>query len=630
MTVLVFLLDNTPSMAQQTAANGEKLSYLDIAKRSVDLILKKRERTEHSEEDQYLLMTFDRPPDHVKACWTESLKDVKRAVSRVQITGTESIDRAIRRVFRLLNLERMVRGCDTYGSGRIPACAMPTFILLVTNKRTVGCDQDFVRFYRLPSHDPGALLTRQPYRWDQRLFSLVLRIPAHPPNMLPYDHPECSQETWRMQDMCRITGGMAYEVESLANLKMYVENLLHRTNVGMVVSFAMNSVEKVSGDGVNRHLVKINSAIIPCKTETSNSLATFNGNCTLSWPIPESYTIHSKLQNLPSRNAHPQLHVLPFWYNEPQYEQYFPVDKYHVCNHRVCRTILAHKCNTNMVKPIVLLDSNQKVPSVFGYLKPDAKRQHVHLFVLPFNYPELISLLDEFRLSPAAGGNRETVLKMTNYVKSVPAYYYLPLRKAFQSRMIGAWKFIPHPRCSYLPHELTLQIKFMSFKARKQRDKLFKCVQKQLDSDALFSRGGTNTGQSSKQLSSKQSIAHFINNQLTSHIRQGETVIFNGSTVTLPITRRAEDPLVGCTNLHDVNRRELIAAVMRMRHLFYHDPAENIARAGRTNIPSTLTGQHTDFPVVGQEVEQFHDIPSIRLRRQMLRDQWRKKYAGES
>ena len=53
---------------------------------------------------------------------------------------------------------------------------------------------------------PGSELTKEPFRWDQRLFSVVLRLPATPPadnqsTFIP------SAEDAPIDCMCEVTGG---------------------------------------------------------------------------------------------------------------------------------------------------------------------------------------------------------------------------------------------------------------------------------------------------------------------------------------------------------------------------------------------------------------------------------------
>jgi integrator complex subunit 6 len=60
---------------------------------------------------------------------------------------------------------------------------------------------------------PGSELTREPFRWDQRLFALVLRMTGTPPvdrdsGMVPSD---CSP----IDAMCEVTGGNFIPVQYL-------------------------------------------------------------------------------------------------------------------------------------------------------------------------------------------------------------------------------------------------------------------------------------------------------------------------------------------------------------------------------------------------------------------------------
>ena len=54
---------------------------------------------------------------------------------------------------------------------------------------------------------PGSELTKEPFRWDQRVFGLVLRMPAvctFP--MLPYFIPPAEDSA--IDSMCEVTGGL--------------------------------------------------------------------------------------------------------------------------------------------------------------------------------------------------------------------------------------------------------------------------------------------------------------------------------------------------------------------------------------------------------------------------------------
>jgi integrator complex subunit 6 len=52
---------------------------------------------------------------------------------------------------------------------------------------------------------PGAKLTREPFRWDQRTFSLVLRLPGTP--ALDRDIGLVPSDSSPIDAMCEVTGG---------------------------------------------------------------------------------------------------------------------------------------------------------------------------------------------------------------------------------------------------------------------------------------------------------------------------------------------------------------------------------------------------------------------------------------
>lgn len=111
----------------------------------------------------------------------------------------------------------------------------------------------------LPLNSPlaGSELTKEPFRWDQRLFALVLRLPgAASPDTeqlgsVPTDESAITQ-------MCEVTGGSAFLVISLGSrrniliqsilLTVFIVPLLLSSSLRTVVLRAnTEDVEPVSG-----------------------------------------------------------------------------------------------------------------------------------------------------------------------------------------------------------------------------------------------------------------------------------------------------------------------------------------------------------------------------------------------
>lgn len=89
---------------------------------------------------------------------------------------------------------------------------------------------------------PGAELTREPFRWDQRLFSLVLRLTGTPPmerdsmGLVPCDNSP-------IDTMCEVTGGRSYAITSHRMLMQCVDSLVQKIQSGVVIYF-----EKIGPD----------------------------------------------------------------------------------------------------------------------------------------------------------------------------------------------------------------------------------------------------------------------------------------------------------------------------------------------------------------------------------------------
>jgi integrator complex subunit 6 len=53
---------------------------------------------------------------------------------------------------------------------------------------------------------PGSELTKEPFRWDQRVFGIVLRMPATPPGDPMSTYVPSATDT-ALDAMCEVTGG---------------------------------------------------------------------------------------------------------------------------------------------------------------------------------------------------------------------------------------------------------------------------------------------------------------------------------------------------------------------------------------------------------------------------------------
>lgn len=116
----------------------------------------------------------------------------------------------------------------------------------------------------LPMHSlvPGSELTKEPFRWDQRIFSLVLRMagtlpPANVSEGVP--PPDLGNP---LNDMCEVTGGRSYSITSQRQLIMAIENLVQSVQPGVVINF-----EKFGPDPPPPVGQTVSSSLVDSKTK---------------------------------------------------------------------------------------------------------------------------------------------------------------------------------------------------------------------------------------------------------------------------------------------------------------------------------------------------------------------------
>lgn len=82
---------------------------------------------------------------------------------------------------------------DMYGQGRYPFYLEPAVILVISDGGKLTTQGSVQSELNLPMHSsvPGSELTREPFRWDQRLYALVLRMAGTPPLSQETGHVAC-------------------------------------------------------------------------------------------------------------------------------------------------------------------------------------------------------------------------------------------------------------------------------------------------------------------------------------------------------------------------------------------------------------------------------------------------------
>ncbi|XP_050089395.1 integrator complex subunit 6 [Anopheles aquasalis] len=600
MTIILFLVDTSASMCQRALVNGVQKSYLDIAKGAVETFLKFRQRSQDCMGDRYMLLTFEDPPNNVKAGWKENHATFMNELKNLQSTGLTSMGEALKNAFDLLNLNRMQSGIDTYGQGRCPFYLEPSVIIVLTDggKYTFrnGVHQEII----LPLHAqmPGTKLTKEPFRWDQRLFSLVLRMPGHrveerAEGKVPHDES-------MIEKMCEVTGGRSYKIKSHYVLNQCIESLVQKVQPGVVIHFDQLITNGGGGLGPSDAALAADIQFQPTKRmiyvpKQHPSQKTFPVGY---WPIPEPYWPDPKLTNLPPRDAHPKIKIISPCCDEPQVLRNFPIDKYEVEACPLTLQILSKK-EANKVWPLIVSTGMQgEMP--FGYLKPNGNLPIVHLYVLPYNYQMLLPLINDlfhkFNLNPP----NDWVYKFTNYVKTIPQYYCPFLRRALATIPNVPYQLVqyilPETLDSYLCPAVANYLKQMKNTAKQDQENLCLRVLKQLKQPKpSYHQVETlkiNPGQPLK----RDLVSHPMLRDTFAKLHS-EIGNYDNFTVVVPTLTR-QPSTKNYRNPYDIPRRDLIDEVARMRENFFRLPTSSIhlyTKDSAHSLPIADMGNYQEY-----------------------------------
>ncbi|KAI6078477.1 integrator complex subunit 6 isoform X1 [Aix galericulata] len=536
MPILLFLIDTSASMNQRTHLGT---TYLDIAKGAVETFMKLRARDPASRGDRYMLVTFEEPPYAIKAGWKENHATFMNELKNLQAEGLTTLGQSLRTAFDLLNLNRLVTGIDNYGQGRNPFFLEPAIIITVTDGSKLTTTSGIQEELHLPLNSPlpGSELTKEPFRWDQRLFALVLRLPG-------ITSPESEQMTGVPVDdsaitpMCEVTGGRSYCVCSPRMLNQCLESLVQKVQSGVVINF-----EKAGPDPspIDDGQVEIARPFGPQPWHSCHKLIYVRPNPKTGvpighWPVPESFW--------PDQNSPTLVYVS----NSAKYSE------------------LGHP---------------------FGYLKASTALNCVNLFVMPYNYPVLLPLLDDLFKVHKAKPTLKWLQSFESYLKTMPPYYLGPLKKAV--RMMGAPNLIADNVEYGLSYSVISYLKKLSQQAKIESDRVIGSVGKKVAQE---------TGIKVRSRSHNLSMAHRNDFQ---HLLQGITGEIPHRPLDLNMKEYAGFQIALLNkdlkpqtfrNAYDIPRRNLLDQLTRMR--------SNLLKSTRKLLK-------------GQDEDQVHSVPIAQM-----------------
>lgn len=637
MTIILFLVDTSASMNQRTHLGT---TVIDVAKGAVESFLKVRSRDPNSRGDRYMLLTFEDPPANVKAGWKEPSATLHAELKNLKASGQTTMGNSLKNAFDLLNLYRMANTqLDNYGYGRNPYCIDSAVIIVITDGGALTYRDNVEAELQIAMNSvvPGSELTKEPFRWDHRVFSIVIQFPASiPPDSADYPQIPFADRT-PIDTMCVATAGRSYAVFNKSMLNAALDSLCQKIQHGVVVQFDKLGpdpppVEGVRSDSENGNFKENQDSnrlqILEDSTDKkfpaslpNQPVGSVNQNWqsirrmiyvprTMAkgqqqghWPIPESFWPDINSPTLPPRTAHPQIRFT-CQQNEPIIVENVPFDKYELEPSPLTQYLLERR-QPNVCWQVFIPNSGryQDTSSPFGYLKASSSLTTVNLFVMPYNYPVILLLLDELvkihKLKPTPAWRE----RFEKYIKAMPGYYYQYLRKVL-TRM-GATNYIVDNH-EFLSYSVITYLKKLKNQAKVEMDRVNASVgQKQMHPDGILVEPRIKASVLQRR-DFTQLLASAEGNMSFLKQKGDETSMDQSFFIAVP------DPSLRpqCyRNAYDISRKSLLDQVSRMRKNLLqtaHTAHTLMEQEERHNVPVQIMGNYQKY--LEKQVPQLRQV----------------------
>ncbi|KAH3757863.1 integrator complex subunit 6 [Pelomyxa schiedti] len=451
-------------MNQRTHNN---VSLLDLAKAAIEQLVT---RLMPLRIERFLLVTCDdNPVAAVKAGWSESYSTFVQEMKNLKATDLGNLGASLRNAFKLANLFRLQTGIDSYCMGRCPWQIDPIIVILLTDGSCDITEQEL-----LDAPPPGgAGLTEEPFRWDQRLFSVLLRFPGgtSQDTSVPHDDTLYQKVHQNLTKICELAGGKCYTPHNMKSLIGALDNI---TNIiqytGVLVSF-----ESLSS-----------SPTPPPPPSALHKMLFVQQGTPGFWPIPESFFVDSKMSIIPRRPAHPVIHFAPSESGQSNFPN-IPYDKYEIEASELTQYLLNHR---SMCWQVFVKNSGKSstTKEPFGFIQASNDNK-VFLVVTAYYYTKFEELMTAYKM----GIPMQWRHQFETYLQSVPSYYIPFLKTAI--KRLGLPPVIPDHVDGALNPNVTKCLKIMKTTAEEEMVN-FRKQKEIINSQRSFEMGSSDSTQS--------------------------------------------------------------------------------------------------------------------------------------
>ncbi|CAB3409207.1 unnamed protein product [Caenorhabditis bovis] len=441
---IVFILDTSGSMSTRSHSN---ITYFDLAKNYIETFIKGRAKNDirfardpamgRDGDRYYLLTTTGNYPKNVKSFGERMTGSVLDEVKKIPYpSGAHNLPTAILDAFRLMHTYRTMTGIDGYGSGRAPGNTENVHIILLTDGTGVQTIPKDMKF----QFDPpflGSEMTREAFRWDQKFFCVVFRIPSTPYRPVPSQLLAIDIDIPNIERLCSATGGRSFSIVSVRQINTSIDIMFQAMNNHRIgVRFDCLSTS-LTGKQSNEDLVKLRAKFkrVLEKRPVTNLISRITPQgrpVACHWQIPESFFPSKSMETLPPRLAHPLIllgtEAVPIAIRND-----LPFDKLEVEPGGVLEIVMEMLAGRkDYAIPTFMQNSSNGGGNVpFGCLRLTTLGNGVNLILMPFNYPVFYQLVEELK-DPMIFTNPQFRAKLDAYLMSIPFYCLTTVRQALE------------------------------------------------------------------------------------------------------------------------------------------------------------------------------------------------------
>lgn len=252
------------------------------------------------------------------------------------------------------------------------------------------------------------------------------------------------------------------------------------------------------------------------------------------------------------------------------------------------------------------------IGSPFGYLKASSNLQSVNLFVMPYNYPVIIPLLDDLvkvhKIKPTAKWKHN----FENYLANMPSYYAGPLRSALR-RMGIPPTFVPDHLDGSFSYTVQNYLKKVKQQGKIEAERLVNLVGKNSTRDSnnrpVLSIGSLQLigeGKDFRQLLSISTSGLLNNND----VRQKASEKGSVDAGLPPVLDSKEQGIKtqSYKNPFDISRKELLDQLSRMRINFFHNSATSTRLQDEDSRHSIAIAQMGNFQEVLKQMNPLREL----------------------